>query len=98
MMDVLKVAPEGFVTWMMERSKRPAMVRLLENRTYTRKVAAKLIDDKRQELKDGTSRRDVLSLLGSSCAAVVKLCRWCNVCFVSQGEFRSATGLAVEGR
>ena len=54
-MDVLKLAPKGFVTWMMERDKSPGMTRLRENRTYAREVAAKLIEDKKRELKNGTS-------------------------------------------
>ena len=64
-MDALKWAPEGFLTWFFEQDNRPGMVRLRENRTYAHEVARKLIEDKRQELKDGTSRKDLLSLLGS---------------------------------
>ena len=66
MMDALRWAPKGFATWIFERSKRSSMVRFRENRVHVHEVARKLVEEKRQELKDGTSRRDVLSLLGSS--------------------------------
>lgn len=64
-MDTLRYAPKGFLTWVMERDQRPGMVKLRENRACAHEVAAKLIEDKRQELKDGTPRKDLLSLLGS---------------------------------
>lgn len=73
MIDILRFAPKGFVTWMMERDKSPGMTRLRENRTYSREVAAKLIEDKRQELKNGASRKDLLSLLGQFFAALTNL-------------------------
>ena len=66
MMDSLRWAPAGFATWMFERDKRPAVVNLRENRKYAREVATKLIEEKRRELKGGTSGKDILSLLGSS--------------------------------
>ena len=68
MMDALtKWAPRGFFTWIANSNKIPAMVRLRENKKYAHEAAAKLIDEKRQYLEDGgRSRRDVLSLLGSS--------------------------------
>ena len=62
--DALRWAPGGFAAWMFETNKRPGMVRLRENRAYAHEVAARLIEEKRQEAKDGTSRRDVLTLLG----------------------------------
>lgn len=65
-MDAFKWAPKGFFAWFCDRAKHPAMERIRENRTYAHEVAAKLIEDKRQELKEGTSRKDVMSLLGSS--------------------------------
>lgn len=61
-------APEGFFTWFLERDRRPGMLNIRENRRYAHEVAAKLIEEKKQELKDGTSRKDLLSVLGSSCA------------------------------
>ena len=42
------------------------MLNLRENKAYVHEVAARLIEEKRQEMKDGTSRKDLLSLLGSS--------------------------------
>ena len=73
------------------------MVRLRENKTYAREVATKLIEEKKQELKDGNHRRDVLSLLGRSSVAPAKPNEHhCNFYFSSQGEFRPATRVAVE--
>ena len=69
MVNVLSWVSTGFATWMFERDQRPGMVMLRKNREYAHELAAKLIEEKRQELKDGTSRRDLLSLLGPSCVA-----------------------------
>jgi hypothetical protein len=69
--DSFKWAPEGFGTWIMERDKRPGAAKLRENRDYTHEVAAKLIGDKKQELKEGTSQKDLLSSLGSSSIPLV---------------------------
>lgn len=66
MVDSLRWAPRGFATWVFERDQRPGMVNLRENKKYAHEVATKLIEEKRQELKNGTSGRDLLSLLGSS--------------------------------
>ena len=96
MISALKWAPIGFAAWMFERDHRPGTVRLLENREQVREVAAKLIKEKKQELKDGTPRRDVLSLLGSSCVALMKLDIRCNVQPFSQGEFYPTTRMATE--
>jgi len=63
MMDSFRFAPRGFATWVFERDNRPGIAQLRENRSHTHEVAVRLIEDKRQELKDGTSRRDLLSLL-----------------------------------
>jgi len=62
-MDSFKWAPPGFSAWVSGRGQRPGMVNLRENRAYAHEVAEKLIEDKRQELKNGTSRKDLLSLL-----------------------------------
>jgi hypothetical protein len=78
MTDSFKWTPEGFSTWITDRGKSPGMVRLRENKAYTHELAARLIKEKKQELKDGTSRRDVLSLLGSSCVAITALDVRCN--------------------
>jgi hypothetical protein len=66
MLDVLGFAPNGFITWIMERDKSPGIVKLRENRAHAHEVAAKLIENKKQELKNGTPRKDLLSLLGQS--------------------------------
>ena len=64
--DIFKLLPRGFTTWFLERDRRPGMVKVRENRKYAHEVAVKLIEDKKQELRNGTSRKDLLSLLGSS--------------------------------
>ena len=66
MTDCFKLAPKGTSTWISNRNKSPGMVNLRENKTYAHEVAAKLIEEKRQEMKDGTSRKDLLSSLGPS--------------------------------
>ena len=60
-----KWAPEGFFSWISARKQHPAMARLEENKAHAREVATKLVEEKREGLKDG-SRKDILSLLGSS--------------------------------
>lgn len=96
MVDSLKWAPRGFATWIFERDQRPEMVNLRENRTYAHELAAKLIEEKREELKNGTSRRDVLSLLGSSCIHFMEFDMRYNNQFFSQGKLFLATRLATK--
>ena len=94
MLDAFQWAPRGFATWVFERDKRPGMVKLRENKTYAHEVAAKLIEEKRQDLKNGTSRRDVLSLLGSYCASFCSsIHEWYNGKLFSQGKFFHAARL-----
>ena len=69
-MDGFKWTPPGFATWILDKDKSPGMVNLRQNRIYAHEVAAKLVEEKRQELKGGTSRRDVMSLLGSPYSAL----------------------------
>ena len=73
MMNAFKWAPKGSAAWILDRDQRPGMVNLRENKIYVHEVAAKLIEEKRQELKDGISRKDLLSLLGSSCIMKVSI-------------------------
>lgn len=63
-------APTGFIAWMFNMSKGPEMINIRENREYAHEVATKLIEEKRQELKNGTSRKDILSLLVKSNSAI----------------------------
>lgn len=63
MLDAFQWLPKGFGAWFYGADNSPGMVRLRENKKCAQEVAAKLIEEKRQELKDGTSRKDVLSLL-----------------------------------
>jgi hypothetical protein len=78
MTESFKWTPEGFATWITDRGKRPGVVRLRENKTYTHELAARLIKEKKQELEDGASRRDALSLVGPSCLATTALDVRCN--------------------
>ena len=64
LLDSLKWAPIGLLGFFLERDQSPGMAGMRENRKLAHEVARKLIEDKREELKNGTSRRDVLSLLG----------------------------------
>jgi hypothetical protein len=64
--DVMKWTPESFVALMADRDERQGMVGLQGNKIYAHEVAAKLIDEKRQELKGGSSWEDIFSLLGTS--------------------------------
>ena len=99
MMDIFKWAPAGFFHWMAGRNKSPGMMRLFENKTYTHEVAAKLIDEKRQELKDGTPRKDVLSLLGSSTLPFTdSLGMRCNSQWFSESKLHPATRFPIERR
>jgi len=69
-MSALRWAPNGFIRWMVERDKRPGMVMARKNRGYAHEVAAKLIEEKKEELKNGASQRDLLSLLVKSSSAL----------------------------
>ena len=61
----------GLITWLFDNSKDPGMQQLRWNKEQGRIVARKLLDSKRQELKDGVARRDVMSLLGLFLATLV---------------------------
>ena len=54
----------GLITWVYDHSNHSGMQKLRRNKDEASNVARKLLDLKRQELKDGTSRRDTMSLLG----------------------------------
>ncbi|KAF9779010.1 cytochrome P450 [Thelephora terrestris] len=62
-MDSFKWFPKGFCSWLLDRDKSQGVARVRENRSYAHEVASKLIEDKKKELEDGTSRKDLLSLL-----------------------------------
>lgn len=89
LMDAFKWTPTGFATWIFERDRRPGMINVRENRRLAHEVAAKLIAEKQQELRDGDCGKDVLSLLGSSRDPFAKLDMWYNIQFFSQGKCRS---------
>jgi hypothetical protein len=63
--DAMEWFPSGILTWYFERSQSPGQVQLRQNRDEAHRVARVLIDAKREELKAGASRRDLMSLLGS---------------------------------
>ena len=96
--DAFKWVPKGYGSWIYDIDKSPGMVKLRENRKYAHEVASKLVEEKRQELKDGTSRKDLLSLLGSSCVSLAQNDMWYDDRFFSQGKFHSATRLAIKRR
>ena len=52
------------MTWAYDNFKYPGMQRIRQNKEEAHRVARKLLDSKRQELKDGMPRKDVMSLLG----------------------------------
>jgi hypothetical protein len=95
MMDTLKWVPTAFATWVFETDQSPGMVKLREHRKYVHGVAAKLIEEKKQELKDGTSRKDVMTLFGSSRVTFMGLNMWYNIQSFSQGEFLLEARLAA---
>jgi len=70
MMHAFRYAPKGFTTWLFESDRRPGMVKVRENREYVHEAAAKLVEEKKQELKDGASRKDILSLLVKASSAL----------------------------
>ena len=54
----------GLLTWIYDHSSHPGILKLRQNKAETRTVAKGLLDIKRQELKDGAPRKDIMSLLG----------------------------------
>ena len=52
------------VTWLFNNSSNPGMQRLRQNKEEAHIVARKLFDSKKQELKDGVPRKDIMILLG----------------------------------
>jgi len=64
-MDIIRWLPSGLLPWLLfDVGAFPEMENLRRNRKEAHAVARKLIEVKRQELKDGDSRKDILSLLG----------------------------------
>ena len=67
--NVANWLPSGLITWFFERNQSPGLVNLRQNRDEAYRIAWALIDAKREEVKAGTSRRDVMGLLGSNSSA-----------------------------
>ena len=63
--NVAERLPHGVITFFLERSKNPTVVRLRKNRDEARRVARTLIDQKQEALTVEDPRKDILSLLGS---------------------------------
>ena len=98
MIDALRWIPTGVAAWVFKKDQRPGLVRLRENRAYGLEVAATLIEEKKRELKNGASRKDILSLLGSSRVTSLKLDRRFDLESVSQGEFHPEARSAARRR
>ena len=62
-MNITRWVP-GLITWLYDHSNNPRMKKLRWNRSEGRRIARTLLDSKRQELKDGALRKDVMSFLG----------------------------------
>jgi len=56
----------GLITWLFDNSSDSGMQNLRRNMDQGLVLARKLLDSKRQELKDGIAKKDVTSLLGLS--------------------------------
>ena len=54
----------GLLPWLLDNSNDPGMQNLRWNKVEAHSVARKLLDSKRQELKAGVSKKDVMSMLG----------------------------------
>jgi len=55
----------GLLPWLCDNSNTPGMQNLRWNKTEAHNVARELIDSKREELRAGTPRKDLMSMLGS---------------------------------
>ena len=55
----------GLLPWLCDNSNDPGMKNLRWNKVSAHTVARELVDSKRQELKAGTPRKDLMSMLGS---------------------------------
>ena len=62
-MAITKWLP-GLLTWVYDNSSDPGMQKLRLNKDQTHDIARKLLDSKRREVKAGTARKDIMSLLG----------------------------------
>ena len=56
----------GLLVWLCDNSSSLGMRNLRRNKDEAHNVARKLLDSKRQELKAGAPRKDIMSLLGMS--------------------------------
>ena len=61
--DAAQYFPSGIITWLFERDKKPGSVKIRENRRQAHAVARTLIDEKRENMRNGDQGKDVLSSL-----------------------------------
>ena len=54
----------GLLPWLCDNGSGPGMKNLRRNKIEAHNVARELVDSKRQELKAGTPRKDLMSMLG----------------------------------
>ena len=85
----------GLMTWVYDNFKYPEMQRIRQNKEEARSIARKLLDSKRQELKDGAPRKDVMSLLGLLSLSFTSSCVVVESPSSSQGQCFSAPGLEI---
>jgi len=55
----------GLLPWLFDNSSDPGMRKLQRNKDEAHRVARELLDSKRQELKAGVPKKDLMSLLGA---------------------------------
>jgi len=65
-MGLCRHLPGWLIRPMFEAGSGPVLQKVRENRDHAHRVARDLIEQKRQEMVVGQSKKDVLSLLGAS--------------------------------
>ena len=64
----------GLLPWLLDNSSDPGMRNLRWNKDEAHSVARKLLDSKRQDVKAGVSKKDLMSLLGQSSVPCARSC------------------------
>ena len=72
--------------WLCDQSNTPGMQNLRRNKVEAHSVARELVDSKREELRAGTPRKDLMSMLGSSPLAPLPLLAWLLRAFFTQSK------------
>ena len=94
--NVARWLPGGVLTWLSERSRGEVPIKLQRNRAEAHRVAQELIEAKKEELRAGASRTDILSLLGSSSRG--KITRVVLTVMSSQRKLGHGARTAIERR